>query len=259
MPLLLTLALAIFLNGLAAWGAHRKEAVTGDGAATGFLLGSAIFVGSGLLGWVMLMWFFGSSSLLSRLSTARKEEASRMHEKGSRRDSTQVAANGGIAAVAAIVYGVTGHSAALVAEAAALAAATADTWASEIGALSSRRPRSIVSFRSLPTGTSGGVTLLGTLASLTAGISVALIFLLGAPGTSSAGAAAGLIALAGFLGSVVDSILGATLQAQYAISRGELTEKSKGNRLIRGFPVVTNDLVNAVSGALVAGLAAALV
>lgn len=289
MSFLLTLALAIFLNGLAAWGAHRKAAVTRDGAAAGFLLGSAIFVGSGLLGWVMLMWFFGSSSLLSRLSTARKEEASRMHEKGSRRDSTQVAANGGIAAVAAIVYGVTGHSAALVAEAAALAAATADTWASEIGALSSHRPRSIVSFRPLPTGTSGGVTLLGTFASLAAGTSMALIFLVGIPGTLFAGspagtptgatlagegaagatlavwlrlrpwAAAGLIALAGFLGSVVDSILGATLQAQYENSRGELTEKSKGNRLIRGFPVVTNDLVNAVSGALVTGLAAALI
>lgn len=287
MPLFLTLGLAIVLNGLAAWGAYRKEAVTKDGAAAGFLVGSAIFVGSGLPGWVLLMWFFGSSSLLSRLSTARKEAASRIHEKGSRRDSTQVAANGGFAAAAAIFHGVTGHPAAFVALAAALAAATADTWASEIGALSSRQPRSIVSLRPLPTGTSGGVTLLGTLASLAAGVSVALIFLIAAPGPLVAGAdytgtaggeaagaaraalvawlrfrpwaAAAIIALAGFLGSVVDSLLGATLQAQYEDSHGALTEKRNGNRLVRGLPVVTNDLVNAVSGAVVTGLAVALV
>jgi uncharacterized protein (TIGR00297 family) len=251
------LLIGILLNGLAAWGAYRKEAVTGDGALAGLLVGTAIFTGSGLLGWVMLMWFFGSSSLLSRLSTPRKEAATRMHDKGSRRDWMQVAANSGVASVAAVVYGITAHPAALVAVAAALAAATADTWASEVGSLSRHRPRSIVTFRYLPTGTSGGVTLLGTLASLGASCSVALIYLVGTPG--SPWAAAGIVALAGFVGSVVDSLLGATVQAQYEDSRGERTEKKRGNRLIRGLPFVTNDLVNAVSGAVVTILATALV
>jgi uncharacterized membrane protein len=57
----------------------------------------------------------------------------------------------------------------------------------------------------------------------------------------------------------VDSLLGATVQAQYEDSRGERTEKKRGNRLIRGLPFVTNDLVNAVSGAVVTIFATALV
>ncbi len=257
MPWFPTLLLAILLNGAAAYGSYRKEAVTADGAVAGFLVGATVFAGAGLLGWVMLMWFFGSSSLIGRLSTKTKERAVRMHEKGSRRDWVQVAANGGVAAVAAAVYAVTGHPVALVAVAASLAAATADTWASEIGSLSSHRPRSITTFRPLPTGTSGGVTLLGTLASLGASLSIGTIFLIGAPGTPWGAAAT--VTVAGFLGSVVDSLLGATVQAQYEDHQGERTEKRAGNRLIRGLPAITNDVVNALSGLLVTAAAAAVI
>lgn len=245
----LTIATAILLNGLAAYGAYRKEAVTADGAVAGFVVGTSIFVGAGLLGWIMLMWFFGSSSAIGKLSTESKQRAARMHERGGRRDWVQVTANGGIAALAAIIYGVTTNPAAIVALAAALAAATADTWASEIGSLSSHRPLSILTFRKLPTGTSGGVTLLGTFASLVAGLTVAAIYFVGTSGTPWAVSA--IITVAGFLGSVVDSLLGATVQAQYEDLHGERTEKRVGNRLIRGLPVVTNDVVNAVSGGLV--------
>lgn len=256
MSLLPTVAVAFILNGLAAYGSYRKKAVTVDGAVAGFVLGSVIFVGAGPLGWIMLMWFFGSSSMVGRLSTETKEHGARMHEKGSRRDWIQVTANGGVAATAAAVYRITGHPVALIAVAAALAAATADTWASEIGSLSSHRPRSIVTFRPLPTGTSGGVTLLGTLASLGASFSVAVIFLFGVPGTPWVAGAT--ITGAGFLGSVVDSFLGATVQAQYENHRGERTEIRSGNRLIRGLPVVTNDFVNAASGVLVTAVAVAV-
>ncbi|MFW5976038.1 MAG: DUF92 domain-containing protein [Alkalispirochaetaceae bacterium] len=257
MPSISTLLLAILLNGIAAYGSYRKEAVTADGAAAGFLVGATVFVGAGVAGWFMLMWFFGSSSLIGRLSTETKERAVRMHEKGSRRDWVQVAANGGVAAVGAAAHAITGHPVAIVTVAASLAAATADTWASEIGSLSSHRPRSIVSFRPLPTGTSGGVTLLGTLASLGASLSIALIFLTASPGAPWG--AATVVTAAGFLGSIVDSVLGATIQAEYENDEGERTEKRAGNRLIRGLPAVTNDAVNAVSGLLATAAAVALV
>lgn len=272
----LTPLIALALNGATAYGAYRKEAVSRSGAVAGFLVGTAIFVGSGVLGWVLLMWFFGSSTLIGKLMTTEKRRAVNRHEKGSRRDWVQVGANGGLPAIASIYFALSGDPLGLLAAAAALASATADTWASEIGALSSRAPRSIITFRRIPTGTSGGVTLLGTAASAGGSVSVALLFFVGAlfsgatpqwDGviTASQGAAAtlriaaGVVALAGFFGSVVDSLLGATLQAQYRDDQGEVTERREGNRLVRGFAPVTNDLVNAVSGLLVTGVALALV
>ncbi|MFW6339019.1 MAG: DUF92 domain-containing protein, partial [Alkalispirochaetaceae bacterium] len=107
------------------------------------------------------------------------------------------------------------------------------------------------------TGTSGGVTLLGTLASLGASLSIALIFLTASPGSPWGVATA--VTVAGFLGSIVDSVLGATIQAQYENDEGERTEKRAGNRLIRGLPAVTNDVVNALSGLLATAAAVALV
>ena len=261
MALWLTLFLALLLNGAAAYAAHRKDAVSADGAVAGLLVGSALFVGVGFLGWLLLMWFFASSSAIGRLMTDTKRRAERIHEKGGRRDWFQVCANGGPAAVAALCHGLTGSAIAFLATAVAIASATADTWASEVGALSSHRPRSIVTFQPLPTGTSGGITILGTIAALGGSASIALIFLLGAPESvtrslasspvGSIWAAALLVCVAGFFGSVVDSVLGATVQAQYEDGSGLRTEKSHGNRLVRGARLVTNDVVNVVSGTLV--------
>lgn len=253
--------LALALNGATALGSRIKRAVTIDGAVAGFLVGTIIMIGGGIPAWVMLMWFFGSSTVIGKLTSSGKRRAVELHEKGSERDWVQVLANSGLAAAASALYGITGSPAALLAAAVALAAATADTWASEIGPLSSRPPRSIITGRRLPTGTSGGVTALGTAASLAGGVSVALIYLVTLLLRPESGhpAAALIVAAGGLLGSVVDSLLGAAVQAQYVDERGNRTERKEGNTLLRGLPAINNDAVNALSGALVSALALFLV
>ena len=136
---------------------------------------------------VLLLAFFVLSTLLSRRGTARNER--------------QVIANGGIAALAALAGNWLWF-------AGALAAANADTWATEIGSHSRTPPRLIISGRRVPAGTDGGITVLGTAGGIaSAGLVAGLSYLLG----QRSGVA---IAVAGIVGMLVDSLLGATVQGK---------------------------------------------
>ena len=161
--------------------------LTRRGAAAALAVGLATIWGFGWRGMVLLLAFFVSGSLLTK--------------GGGQRTERQVLANGGIAALAAL-------AGSWLAFAGALAAATADTWASEIGRHSRTAPRLITNARPVPAGTDGGMTLLGTTggiagAGLIAGLSYGL-------GQRSATA----IAVAGVVGMLVDSLLGATVQGK---------------------------------------------
>jgi uncharacterized membrane protein len=146
-----------------------------------------------------------------------------------------------------------------------MAAVNADTWATELGVLSSHPPRLITTGRQVEVGASGGVTWLGTVASLDG---AAFIGLLGGMGMLILGqswAAAGVLLLAavagGMAGSLFDSFLGATVQAIYWCGACQKETERKMHRcgtrtsLLRGWPWLGNDLVNffaSVLGALVA-------
>ena len=133
-----------------------------------------------------MLAFFVSSSLVSNKTT---------------RNHRQVLANGGVAALAAL-------AGSWIAFAGALAAATADTWASEIGRHSRTPPRLITNGTPVPTGTDGGMTLLGTAAGIAgAGLIAALSYVLGQRDAPA-------IAVAGVVGMLVDSMLGATVQGK---------------------------------------------
>jgi uncharacterized protein (TIGR00297 family) len=273
------LLLALGVNSVAALGALWRRAVTRDGALAGLVVGAITLYLGGFFYWGMLMLFFVSSTIVSRIGPARKESLARIHEKDDRRDAVQVLANGGTSVLALALFGITGKPAFAVAAAAGFAAVNSDTWASELGVLSATPPRSIIRGDRLPAGASGGVTTAGTLASVGGSALVGIWFAAGIwiPGSlASAGpegayglsplAALGLVTVAGALGSVVDSILGATIQAHYRAPDGSYTERkrtgSQANTLVQGLRAVTNDTVNFLSSAaaaLMAGGAAALV
>ncbi|HKJ85778.1 MAG TPA: DUF92 domain-containing protein, partial [Spirochaetia bacterium] len=122
---------ALAINLAVAYAALRHGSVSGSGAAAGALVGTLILSVGGLLYWIMLMLFFGSSSLASRAGGRRKERLERMHERGSRRDAVQVFANGGLAAILLIALRITPHPALAIATAATFSSVNADTWASE--------------------------------------------------------------------------------------------------------------------------------
>lgn len=187
--------------------------LTADGAVAAVVVGGLVFWGAGLRGVALLALFFVSGSLLTAWNQQRPEGPQRP-QRGSTlapaplRNARQVLANGGWAAAGAVMVPWKPDIgwAVLVGS---LATAQADTWATEIGAHASRPPRLITTGRPVPAGTSGGVTPLGTSAGalgaiVLAGLGVAL-------GLPLRVAAFG--ALVGVLGMMVDSLLGATLEA----------------------------------------------
>jgi len=162
--------------------------LTAAGAAAALVVGGATIWGVGWRGLALLLAFLVSGSLLTR--------------GGGRRTAAQVFANGAVAAVAALagwwpVFAGT------------LAAATADTWATEIGAHSRTPPRLITSGAPVAAGTNGGVTLLGTAGGvLGAALIGGLTWVLGPRDLRLAA----VVAVAGVLGMLIDSLLGATVQ-----------------------------------------------
>lgn len=249
------LVLGVLLAFIAAGGAYRFKFLTFSGALAAFILGAVTF-GIGGWGWALvLITFFISSSALSLFFKKRKKKAESMYSKGGRRDAAQVLANGGIAGLFVILHIILPHSwVAWAGFCAALAAANADTWGTELGVLNPRKPVLILSGKRAEPGTSGAVSLVGTLAS-TAG--AALIALMGwwlkpAGWTVLNGfELILLVTLCGLAGSLVDSILGATVQAIYFCDTCQKeTEKHPRHgcgtetHLIRGKKWMDNDWVN---------------
>jgi uncharacterized membrane protein len=175
-----------------------------------------------------------------------------------------VLANGGAAACAAILVsnGLTRARGGIVG---ALAAAAADTWASEIGIRSPTPPRLITTGKLVPPGTSGGVTRLGWLASAGGATLVAAAYLLAGRGTDWRPTLLSAL-LGGLLGSLADSLVGATLQASYRCDRcGHRSESPRHGcgqggamQLARGRAEVTNDAVNLVATTVGAAVGAAV-
>jgi len=245
------LAAGAAFGGLSYWAGalDRDGAVTGGlFAASLVALGGLAWVGPGLV-------FFGLSSALSHVRRVWQGE----REGGSpRRTQAQVLANGGVAwavlAVVAIVPSgarvATGGYAAFVG---ALAAAAADTWATEVGTLSATAPWSLRTGRSVPRGTSGAVSVLGTGA---AGLGAASVaggaILAGGTVTGPVLWDAGLFVGAGLVGMGADSLAGAFLQAQYRTARGAWVESppASGRRPTRGWAPVGNNIVNLIGTTL---------
>lgn len=251
-----TLITAIILNvllGLAAW---KKGTVSNGGCITGIITGTAIYFFGGLLSWALLVTFFISSSLLSLYKKSQKTSLEVLHQKNEKRDSIQVAANSFLSCIFSVFYYFTADPVFLVIVAVTLAASNADTWASELGVLSRKEPVSIITLKKVPPGTSGGVSLTGFIASLAGAAVIAGVFSLLATHLELMMkidiSAIIFIISGGFLGSIIDSILGATLQAQYRdSSSGKITERPHSenmqNRLVKGYAFINNDMVNFLS------------
>ncbi len=260
----LLLLAGLVLNGIAAVLVWWRGSVTAGGASGGVIVGTVIFGFGGPLFWVVLMAFFISSTVLSGVGAERKQPLTRIHQKGSRRDLLQVLANGGVGAVCAVLFGITKSPAWALGFAVSFSSSNADTWASEVGELSRRDPVSLLGFRRVPRGVSGGVSPLGTLMAAAGAVFIGLVFALENLYLRAVPAAflevAGLVAAGGFLGSLVDSVLGATVQAQYRARGTELTElardeEGRPNQLARGLAFVNNDVVNVLSCAAVTAAA----
>lgn len=241
---LIYLSVLLVVVFLAIW----RKWLTTSGLVGAFVLGFIVLYLGGFSSFLILLFFFLSSSLLSKL----KRAVNKKEKKGNKRDLEQVLANGipcliGLFLTRRTLFlriGLIGFSS-------SLAEATSDTWSSVFGIMSKKEPVSIVTFTKVPRGLSGGVTVLGLLCGLLGSFLVAslhsLIF------TSSIQDIL-IIASSGFLGSIIDSFLGATVQEHFRDSNGLLTEKEEDGGIryerVRGIPGFNNDSVNFCSGIL---------
>ena len=274
---LTSLIIGLVLSTLIAFLAYRRGSLSQSGAAGALVVGTLIF---GLGGWVwgvLLAVFFISSSLLSHFKEREKAAVAEKFEKGHRRDMGQVLANGGLGAVIAVLSAIVPESVIpsgmwFFLFLGVMATVTADTWATELGTLSKGAPRLITNGRAVEIGTSGGVSPLGTGVSFAGGLLIGLTAGLLAPLAGllpwSAALPVALIgALSGAAGSLIDSLLGATIQQIYYCdtctkeTERKLHRCGTTTRPLRGWAWMNNDLVNLISslgGGLVAVLSVAL-
>ncbi|MEH7332924.1 DUF92 domain-containing protein [Neobacillus drentensis] len=240
---------------------YLLNSLTKSGAIAAILTGLAVYFGFGVKGLFLLGAFFATSSLWSKYKSAAKASIEEKLAKGATRDWRQVAANGGAAALFSIIYYFQNESLWLMGFSVSLASANSDTWASEIGSLSRNNPIYIRTFKRIEKGTSGAISLLGSAAAISGALLITILTMLlfHLPVYESL-----IIFLFGFLGNVIDTIVGAYYQQEYrCVNCGIHTEKKvhcgKPTRRIKGVPFVDNDMVNFLSGLIAAILAISLI
>ena len=239
--------------------ALKKQSLDITGAIAAVVMGTVVLWCTRFEGFLLLLLFFVGCNVVGRISKRIRKQSSgelTIEKKGSKRDAMQVLANGLMATIGALMWYCTGKLSALVLFGAAIAEATSDTFAGEIGRLSKRPPVSIRTLTPVPKGLSGGITLLGTasafISSLTIALSWAIFFKASLGSTSDFWFSLSIIAITGFMGCLVDSYLGACAQALYRDpDTGELTEKEFKNgvhlELVQGISWIDNDMVNLLS------------
>jgi uncharacterized protein (TIGR00297 family) len=236
--------------GLAVTMAVVFRLLTVGGGVAALVVGSSVYAGFGIKGLIVLGSFFLTSSLLSNLKKEKKSISKDKNEKGERRDFYQVAANGLVPAMTSLFYVVDSDFVWLLAFIVSIASANSDTWASEAGPLSKGMPLHIIQLKKVEAGTSGAVSFLGTVAAFVGALFIAVLgkFLW----TDVSYATMLAIALFGFLGNVIDTVLGATVQVTYRCQRCSfLTEKrvhcNEDTVINSGWRSMNNETVNFLS------------
>ena len=279
------LALGLAFHGL------KKKSLDISGSAAAIFVGFTAFACSYRFGLILILFYY-SSSKLTKVREDIKVKLEDNYQQGGQRNWIQVFANSIFATIIAVIYFmyigedqpiISSKSTELIViwgfklQKSILAnqlwamyishygCAAGDTWASEVGILSTTKPRLVTSFftKTVPKGTNGGMSILGTLASAVGGGFIGLIFFVyhimfisDNPSTPPQYPIIIIGFLSGIIGSLIDSILGATLQSSYySIERNMIIKDVKQNKksdiqLICGMDVLTNELVNFISIAI---------
>lgn len=242
-----------------AGGAFRLGSLSASGLAAGVIAGT-LSIAAGWSWGILLLSLFLTATALSRYRETMKEiRIAPVVQKGGRRDAWQVAANGGFFVGCAAGFLILPADWWMLLAIGALATSAADTWATEVGTLSRRPPRSILGGAAVPAGTSGAVSPAGTMAGVAGALFIGLMALLAGWDAALPGAFVG-----GVSGMSIDSLLGATVQCRrWCDSCDSGTERvvhscGAATRHAGGVTWLDNDAVNGVStvsGGLIGALA----
>jgi uncharacterized protein (TIGR00297 family) len=216
----LRLGLAAAFNAALAGAAYAARTVNRSGVIAGFLVGFLIYAFLDWRGYLLLIAFFVIGSACTKLGYRKKEAQKLAQEDKGRRGARHALANAGVATACAIFAAATPYPILFaLAFAGAFATAAADTASSEIGQLLGRRTYLVTTFRPVPRGTEGAVSLEGTLAGIFASLVIAAL-----------GAALGLfswkgvpvVVFAAFVGTTFESVVGAALERRQLLDNEAL-------------------------------------
>ncbi|WP_332632106.1 DUF92 domain-containing protein [Halalkalibacter flavus] len=233
---------------LIAFFAYQKNKLTFGGAIAAVIVGGSISLGLGMYGLLLLGVFFCSSILIGSFHPNEKELD--IVQKGQRRDAIQVLANGGVSAILALIYFVYPSQIFIFGFVASLAAATSDTWASELGSHSKKKPFHLFKRKRVSHGTSGAITLLGSAAAFSGSFLIVIFSIIFWWGPSyDSLILLFVLTLAGFLGNLLDTVLGGVWQVVYRCSVCSIeTERENHCNMktvrIKGKKWMNNDFVN---------------
>jgi len=236
----------------------RLKLVDYTGTAAAFIVGFITLIFGGWNWFAVLLAFHLSAGLLTKYKYDIKRRLGVAEAKGGARAWTNVIGNGGIAAFFALAEGLFGGGAFFGGYLGAISTAAADTLATEIGLLYPGEPRLITNLKKkVPRGTSGGVSIYGELAILLASTIIGMVAIISGAEPSFSPIKILLIAvISGFVGSTIDSVLGATVQAQYWCETCKKFTEVKHHRcgseakLVKGFECINNHVVNFTSTAI---------
>lgn len=263
-------AIAVLLSSAIAIRAFKRNSLNLSGAFLGFIVMFIHIAVNYRLGAMLLVFFF-TSSKLTKVGVERKRSIDADFKEGGQRNWIQVLSNSGIATLLVLIVwmmtrsqdkcldskesqlltsligGVIGH----------YSCCNGDTWSSELGILSDAQPLLITTLKPVRRGTNGGVTKAGLLAAAVAGSIIGLTFVLIGFFTTRCAYDVALkqllvipiSALAGLCGSVIDSLLGATLQfSGFCSVRNKVVGKPGPTvKRISGLSILDNNGVNLVS------------
>ncbi|MBN1996653.1 DUF92 domain-containing protein [candidate division KSB1 bacterium] len=246
-------SMGLLMAAVVAGLSFKFKFLDAGGSVATFILGTVVF-GIGRIAFTgPILAFFILSSILSKLGKKRKNKLTPVFEKTGCRDIGQVLANGGIAGILVLAWFFFRNDLLFFLYLGSLAAVTADTWGTELGVLSSASPVSVISFKRVAAGTSGGITTIGTLGALLG--SFVLVSIGWLSGTTNSPQISSvlqfmIIVSAGFLAGLMDSIMGATVQGQfYCTICNKETEKkihcqNTPTKQKSGYLWINNDIVN---------------
>jgi len=237
--MLLQFILVILVLGGGMFFSVKAGKLTEAGAITGGLLGFVIFLGAGFTGLCMLALFFVLGTAASAWKVNYKRSLGLAEENKGRRTASQAFANAGVAGILGLLSWLNPGPADLftIMLAASFAAATSDTLSSEMGNIYGRKYYNILTLKPDKRGLNGVVSTEGTLFGVLGSTLIGLIYGFGI----TWGWEVCWIIIAGIIGNLADSVLGATLERQRYLSNDAV------------------NFLNTLTGALVAGLFYSLV
>ncbi|RWR83050.1 protein PGR [Cinnamomum micranthum f. kanehirae] len=262
--------ISLIISTAIAIRALKRKSLNLSGAFLGFLVMFMHFYVGYRFGALLLVFFF-TSSKLTKYGEEKKRIIDADFKEGGQRDWIQVLANSGIATALVVIVGnLTGwQDKCLDSKDSALvtcliggvigqyACCNGDTWSSELGMLSDAQPRLITTFKPVRKGTNGGVTTTGLIAAAAAGGVIGLTFVVvgffTAKCTSDVALKQLLViplsTIAGLCGSLIDSVLGATVQfSGFCTVRNKVVGKPGPTvKRISGTSILDNNGVNLVS------------